>query len=105
MVSNLGNIALWLTLFFSISQFFFTKKDYRQKLKTITMTRNRKNYVLTQEDYSRYDGDGCIDRSESCPTYAGRNGRGCESNPGWMIVNCARTCNETSSVRDYCVLR
>ena len=36
MASILGNIALWLTLLFSISQFFFSKK--KQKIKIVTIS-------------------------------------------------------------------
>ena len=36
------------------------------------------------------EGDSCVDRKPYCALSAARNE--CTQNPGWMIVNCARSC-------------
>eukprot|EP00494_Astrolonche_serrata_P027182 UN27445 len=62
------------------------------------------HYYVDQEDLDKIAGS-CQDRHDNCPSFA--SGNGCESNPGWMIVNCARSCNDTQDPfrRDYCELQ
>jgi len=85
--------------------FFFTPQNYRMKYKTFTMKKSVSYWSITDPEIAKFKGNNCMDRHENCQQFAGGDGYGCEQNPGWMIVNCARTCNETSEIRDYCKLR
>jgi len=82
-------------------RFTATPKDYRATLKTYTMERGKTKYYITQDMFDRLDSNDCIDRVDTCRV--GRNSDRCEN--GWMIVNCAKSCNDTSDRRDYCALR
>jgi len=48
-------------------------------------------YVLPADVKTTVDKDACQDRHRRCPTDA-RNGE-CLRNPGWMIVNCPKSCD------------
>lgn len=86
-------------------EFFYAPKSYRRKLKVVSIDPKITVYPISHAEITRFDGTGCIDRHPDCKAFARRDASGCEENPGWMIVNCAKTCNETGSVRDYCDLR
>mmetsp|Transcript_17705 Transcript_17705/g.56550 ORF Transcript_17705/g.56550 Transcript_17705/m.56550 type:complete len:482 (-) Transcript_17705:344-1789(-) len=75
-------------------QFMFTREGTRDAVgDTVVIEKGKHEYVLQASAKRRSEvEDPCSDRfPKRCKQYA-KEGE-CESNPGWMIVNCPAACN------------
>jgi len=72
-------------------KFYWTVHGRRQQVGSdATIQSGVTEYTLAANEKIAVDRNACQDRSRRCTTDA-RNGE-CLRNPGWMIVNCARSC-------------
>jgi len=80
--------------------FYMTQQAYRKRLHSVTYTADfGETVVFTQDMLPMHSLQNCEDRDSRCKSFAGPNNEECNINPGWMIVNCPKTCN-ACDIRD-----
>jgi len=80
--------------------FYVTQKAYRKRIHFVTYSAQLGDTVIITEDMiPKWSLHSCEDRDSRCRSFAGPNNEECQINPGWMIVNCPKTCN-ACDIRD-----
>jgi len=80
--------------------FYVTQKAYRKRIHSVTYSAALGNTITITEDMiPKQSLQHCEDRDSRCKGFAGPNNEECHINPGWMIVNCPKTCN-ACEIRD-----
>jgi len=80
--------------------FYVTRKSYRKRIHSVTYSDDLGNTVIITDDMiPKQSLQNCEDRDSRCEAFAGPNNEECLVNPGWMIVNCPKTC-DACDIRD-----
>jgi len=80
--------------------FYVTQKAYRKRIHSVKYSAEVGNTVTISDDMMpKQSLQNCEDRDSRCEAFAGPNNEECDINPGWMIVNCPKTCN-ACDIRD-----